>query len=564
MSTLAISSANLSTLESNMNVLNSNINSVSQDVVNINGRIDTVDKSVSNMQSSINSLEAEIRAFLREIKGNTLVSNAQNDIIIKQNELARKYGYYDNVRRQGIGLVQNIDKNKIYRRNVINLKDTIIINTPNYYLSYAICAICYWLLNMKNEANVYLNKALRLNEAKTSLLMALVHLKLKRNATALKWIKKYLSIQKPTEVSNDFICVIEALANNSYNSTMTKEVCDLISEWSNTLNNEKSIYEANVERWRSFFDKDVERVDLNQYPLLNKFTENYEPLIKQLERANSYKKVYDAFDELFHNTKFEKQKEFDDLLNSLINNYENEELKLKKDILKDNLIIKYKGDSIQAENEFSTSSLSYEKQTDFYTLLTNTLLERNDVSPVTRKLAVSFLKDVLNESFTSSVGDLSNNTNINLKIDEWSASTTNGSNEKELINSVNSYASIPYDKELRAASYVNVKTILCSIFVIIGIVLAFYIFFLGVAIMLVALGLNFYFIYEVIKTKNDIELEKQRGLKVYQDIVLCTVSEIVDVNFEIERAKKKRQEIIDYINSFNSDNYINLRGDNYE
>ena len=137
MGTLAISAANLSTLENNMNVLNSNINSVSQDVVNINGRIDTVDTNVENMQKSITSLEDEIRSFMREIKGNSLVANAQNDILIKQNTLSSKYGYYDSVRRQAIGLVQNIDKGKISKRTILSLKDKIIINTPNYYLSYA-------------------------------------------------------------------------------------------------------------------------------------------------------------------------------------------------------------------------------------------------------------------------------------------------------------------------------------------------------------------------------------------------------------------------------------------
>ena len=210
------------------------------------------------------------------------------------------------------------------------------------------------------------------------------------------------------------------------------------------------------------------------------------------------------------------------------------------------------------------SSLAYDKQTDFYTLLTNTLLDRNDVSPLTRKLAVSFLKKVLDDSFNSSVGDINSNVNITLKIDEWNAITTNGSNEKELLNSVGSFAAMPYDKELKNNSYINVKTILASIFAILGIVLAFKYFLVGIAVMLVSLALNFYFIYDVIKIKNDIELEKQKGINIYETVVLNTVAEIVDACFIIDRSKKKKEKVLDYINSFNSENNLNLRGDNYE
>ena len=156
------------------------------------------------------------------------------------------------------------------------------------------------------------------------------------------------------------------------------------------------------------------------------------------------------------------------------------------------------------------------------------------------------------------------NVNITLKIDEWNAITTNGSNEKELLNSVDSFAAMPYDKELKNNSYINVKTILASIFAILGIVLAFKYFLVGIAVMLVSLALNFYFIYDVIKIKNDIELEKQKGINIYETVVLNTVAEIVDACFIIDRSKKKKEKVLDYINSFNSENYLNLRGDNYE
>ena len=561
MGALAISDANLSTLETNLNVLNNSINNVSEDVININGRIDEVDMNVNSVRNSVNSLEMEIRNLMREIKGNTLVSNAQNDILIKQNKLAHDYGYYDEVRKQAFGLLQNFDKGTISKSTVIKLKDSIVVNTPNYYLSYAVASICYWLLNDKDNANIYLNKALRLNESKTCLLMALVYLRLRRNNTALKWIKKYLSIQKPTEVSNDFICVLEALANDSYNSTITKEIYDSIIKWSNTLNNEKDLYNENLKRWNDFFYKDIERVDSNEFILLGKFTDGQDKVLRNVGVARSYQKIYDKFDDLFHNTKVQKQKTVDELLNSLINNFEKEELSLKKDILKDQFIIDNQGDSFEADKLFEASKLSYEKETDLYTLLTSTVLDRNDVSPLTRKLAVSLLKNVISDSFNKIVGVLNNDATININIDEWTGVTINGSNEKVLLESLLKHASKPYDDKIKEKSYINTKTVLSGALLIAGIGLAIYYFYFGAALMVVALMLGFYFTMEVMKYKAGVLKEKNDALVIYEKALLTIISEIVDAYFIGERSKKKRQEVLDYINSFNSDNYINKRGE---
>ena len=63
--------------------------------------------------------------------------------------------------------------------------------------------------------------------------------------------------------------------------------------------------------------------------------------------------------------------------------------------LKDDLIIKYNGDSQKVERDFKNSKLAYSMENDIYTIFTNILLENDKSSYALKKMAVSYLKDTI-------------------------------------------------------------------------------------------------------------------------------------------------------------------------
>ena len=195
MGTLAISAANLNTIENNMLTLNENINSVTGDIVNINGQINNVTSEMNSVKSSMTSLEDEIKAFMKEVRGTTVVANAQNDILLKENEFNKKFGNYGVIRNNLKGIIDSVNLNIVSKKTIQNESEKILYNAPQYFLSYALLAISCWFNNDRAGANKALTEALKLDDSKTSLLLALVHTKLGRIGTSYKWVKRYLQRQ---------------------------------------------------------------------------------------------------------------------------------------------------------------------------------------------------------------------------------------------------------------------------------------------------------------------------------------------------------------------------------
>lgn len=558
MGTLAISAANLDTLENNMVILNNNINAVTSDIININGQISTFNQDVSEMKANIKSLEEEIRDFMADIRGTTLVSNAQNDILLKENELNKKYGNYDIIRRQISGLLESININLVSKKTLTLETEKILFNAPNYYLSYALIAISAWFSNDKKKANSALNEALKLNAAKTSLLLCFVHLHLKREQTALKWMKKYLESQNPYELDNEFISVIDALTSGVYSKDITDIIYSHIKKYANNLSSDEQLINRCVKRFETFFSKKKVVVNDYEYPNLVKFTNNFDNIKKSLVNAKSYYDAYYEFNRMIENVKNTKSPDLTVLLNNFVNSYEDKELELKKDILKDKLIINNNGNIKKANETFEDSNLAYENKTDFYTLMTNILLERNDVSKITKKLAASFLKDIIKKGLNNALAsgnEVSGLTTIS--INEWSGSTMDGSNENELKESLKDYLRKPYDRLLAECNLFDVKIILTILGAIIGLILAIgFNYIIGLAVIIISLILLFFFANSIFKKRDFIEKEYNEVEKKVIIVLENIIAEIVDSHFTVKRAKENYDYIINYLNSFDDKTYI--------
>ena len=137
----AIQKKDIDALERSLKTLSENMSSVANDVVDINGQINDFNSQVDILKSNVKSLEQEIKDFMLEVRGSSLVSNAQNEILLKENELNKKYGHYDLIRRKINGILNSIDLNTIKKNTLLTQSEQSLLNTPNYYLSYALIKI---------------------------------------------------------------------------------------------------------------------------------------------------------------------------------------------------------------------------------------------------------------------------------------------------------------------------------------------------------------------------------------------------------------------------------------
>ncbi len=556
----AIQKRDMDALEKSLKVLSENMSSVAGDVVDINGQINDFNSQVDTLKTNVKSLEQEIKDFMLEVRGSSLVSNAQNEILLKENELNKKYGHYDLIRRKINGILNSMDLNTIKKNTLLTQSEQSLLNTPDYYLSYALVALCAWFRNERKLARKALNKALSLNDSKTSLLFCLIHLRLNRNDTALKWLKRYLDTQNPNSMDNDIINVLESLVNDAYSIKMTDLILSYIDDWCNKLSSNDNVNNYQIERWREFFSDTIDVVENSEYPFSADYVKDFDKLKNKLALSYSYNNAYAKFLRLLDKDD-QKEKSIDELLNNLLFSYEENEADLRKAILKNKLIIECKGNVEEANKKYEIYNNTLNIKNNFGNELTNIILNRDDVSLSTKKLAISLTKQNIVKGFDEVFGneDESNDNDIQIKINEWTGTTKDGSNEKELQDSLTEYVKKPFEADSQEQQYISPKTVYCAIFIVVGLILAFIKLYLGIIVIFVGGGMLMYFLYEISKNRQDIINEYNDTVKKYLFELNNTIAEIVDIKFICKRNLKYKNELINYINSFDKNNYINFK-----
>ena len=134
MEALAISAANLDTIERNLN-------SVANELTGVITNVSTVNNQVTKVENQVNHLNNEVQNLVKEIRETTVITNARQAIMYNNDQIEKKYGYYDKVRRTTESLLDAIDNSNISATALKNLNQDLILNNPNYWLSNALAAL---------------------------------------------------------------------------------------------------------------------------------------------------------------------------------------------------------------------------------------------------------------------------------------------------------------------------------------------------------------------------------------------------------------------------------------
>lgn len=550
---VVLSEANLDTLERNLDALANNLGSLSTNMSQVDNKVNTVTDTVK-------TLEEEIKNFMFEIRESTIVSNAKQTILMSQSELEKKYGHYDNIRREVSGLLESTDLNAIKKSTIEALSEKTLLTTPTYWLSPALVTLCAWFTNNKDLAYRALNEALKRDDEKTSLLFCLLHLRAKRNNTALLWLKRYIDKQDPGKIENMFIIVLDAVSSGIFGPDAKNYVINKIDNWLKLLSNENNLKETQKKRWKEKFDSLTKSNTSLKFPYLEKYTSTSINIKNSFDKTTSRKNIYDFLNGIVSDNKTDTDinKRIDKIINMLVFNYENEELELKKEIEKNKLIISLNGNLTKANEKFESSSLAFQEKTDIYTLITNILLSNVECLPETKKLALSLSKNIVIDSYNEfTSNEATNSVNNEIQIDKWTGNTTDGKNELELKNSLSNYINNKNRNYINSEKFINFKVMIAIIVVIIACFLLRD--FIQFIILFIGLGLAYcaYEMYNTYKRRNmkikRVEKERKDAFIILENII-C---EIVDYNYMINETNHINDEIKVFLNNLDYRNYIN-------
>lgn len=543
MEALTISAANLETIERNLGAVANELSGVITNVSSVNSQVNKVEEKVA-------TLNDEVKNLVQEIRETTIITNARQNIMYNNSIIEKKYGYYDKVRRTTESLMDAIDNSNISITSLLNLKQDLILNNPNYWLANALASLTSWLLNDRENTEKELNNALRKDSKKTSLFFCLINHILGRTTTSLNWLNKYLSEQDPLKLDKDFVTVLDLVAIGSFGNEAKNTVLEKINTWFNRLNSNQQVQNKQLSFWLEYITSNEEN-DISM-PYLEIGSKDVGILKNNLTITSSYLNVLSALQDISYNNT--SNKTVNEVLNNLIYEYESKEQIYQSDNLKNNLLISCNGDRQEAEKLYKKQQEIYSEEVDFISLLSNIVVYKDEykVSNETQKIALSFIKKYIIAAYEEKHKKLNYNP-FTITIGDFNTTTIDGTNEPQVKNDIEKFVDSQYnndDKDL------IVTLLIVNIIGIIGIFITLNSKVLSTILILILIIGNIILFYKLNKRSNLRIHEKKKLKTVLSSSMEKLLAETIDYKNIMKEDEVHYNELMAFLNNLNATDYI--------
>ena len=439
----------LSTMEIEFNRIHNELYEVKETTKTVLGSVGMVIASLDEAKLFLQQF-----ALLTEMRDN--VTHAQGQIVILNQEIEKKFGLYDKVRKVLLGILQSVDTGLVSKNAIVNSTEKLMLSTPRYWLTPSLIAIAAWLTDNKVLAVKALNEGLKRNTLKTLLMFTLVNNRLKRNSASFIWLSKFFEYQNPLEMPQETIVLLSAYTDGFFGPDSHGICKKEIDKWISVVSkNEKCVSELE-KTWYN-------RIDLLEYQddslLKFKYLPKYSPTYPTLEKILNNARKQITFLEYLKNIvespvrKIDYVHDLDDLLFKLVNEYDSDEFELKKQKRMAELIVKYQGDKEKAKQDFETNTIIlFNDKVSFFEVLLNAF-DQSEKSVSLKKFALLLMKKWIhnaNKDFVSSYRS-SYPKYIQIQIGEWIDNTSNGANVSELLASYKKFLKNEMKKALKGA-----------------------------------------------------------------------------------------------------------------
>ena len=530
-----------------------------------------LDDNFNDLKEEVNKLNIEVNNLVTSLRETTIVTEAKQNIMISQMEFDKRYQYRDNVRNKILGIIQSLDINVIKKSTIENLRDDSLINNHNYWLSSSLVALCSWYTNNKEMAYIALESAIKYNDQKTSLLFSLIHLYAKKHDGAIKWFDRYLELQDPLKTEGIFVLVVDLITSGVLGNEGTTKFLNKIDEWTRELDKIDHIYNKQVSFWENYFSNIITNKDISISSYISDYVLEASELKDKLILSKCYSEFIQKFKNIYDKKNYDVisfEKKIEKIIGNLIYDYDYDEYELKKDIIKNKLIVNENGNVEEALKKFeNNNSIILNEVDDLYTIITNIALnetENNYLLTInTRKVCLGLCKKYILTGYNNVIKKYFNNKELNftIMIDDWTGITKNGSNEKELQTYLEEFYLNKNKQNLKEDKLFNREMLIAIIIGLIGIIISYKIPILSIIILLSTIIFCICQMY-IINKKNSEKKEKvnimiQENKKLLNKIII----EIVDFCLMYNENNINIDDFSDYINKYNPNDFIITNSD---
>ena len=549
--------------------VNSNVIQVGQDVGLVINTVDNVNNQVTFINDEVKKLAKEFYDFVQQQVLVARLTQAKIDIVAIRNELDRKFGHYNTVRRHITGILQATDLEIIRGSTITTVTEELMLDTPNYWLSPCLVAISAWINDQPEIAEKALREAIKRNDEKASLLFALVCRRADRKNVCLKWVQRFLGNQDPESLDRKSIIILDAFASGLLGADSEGVVSRQINEWLDHLTMKPGFTEQQTKQWSEAIILKRKLYEGHNYIYLPKYSKTWSILKDIMEGAMLHNIILEYFQNIFNQSVSTDslKAQLDEVLDSLVTEFDDDEIPLRKQEKLEQFVIDFKGDEKRALSNMKIEETAFETHKDFTQLLTDAAMkpESSGASVSTQKFALALSKEWITHAYNDVIAKNRMNIphEIEINLNDFNDITTDGQNEHELIDRFNRYIDTEKKRRLDNVSLSGFDNFCLwggIALAIIGIIM------MSTGSPFIGLGFSIWGVAWIIRhfskkksiksTRDLIESNWENQRNEGTQIIRALLAEVVDFRNEFKTKDNDSQKVIDFLDTISPDQYV--------
>ncbi len=422
------------------------LSNVSSEINALSANVQVIEHASAALQMQLTSLTADFHQFVQHDTAHKEVQLSETRLVRVRQELESTFGFYAEIRRRATGILQASDLAIVRQETMRSSTEEAMIGAPGYWLAPALVALSAWIADKRELAEKALLEAMRRDDCKTSLLMTLVCRRLGRHEASRAWLVRYFALQDPFALDRDVIVLVDALASGVFGAASVGASLEAIGVWLKEIGNRVGVIEEQRARWNAALHGMKPSSPQNRYPYLEKYSATWPRLHDCLLGVGINGVFGDKITQMFSGEIVLSPRlveRVDGLVDSLVTNFDDAELPLRRQERRLQLVIDAGGDRIAADAQFAIENQAFQEQASFISVLTNAALGIGvgDLSRATQRLSFALSVPWIVEAYDDVVADVRAKQpgTIDLVIETWSGVTTDGSNEAVLLEDLENY-----------------------------------------------------------------------------------------------------------------------------
>ena len=402
-----------------------------------NEKLDGMGREITQVQKNLSELASRFEQLMREQKKIAALQQATTELVRVRQEIDSKFGDYKTVRGTMLGALQATDLALVKKTTISRVSEELMLSTPKYWLAPCLVAVSAWIGNDRDLAERAIAEAVKRDEERTALTMALICRRNNRADACYEWLALYFSKQDAANFSEGTFTYIDAYVNGVFGPDK-KHICDdYITRWLNEIRGSSSQFEQKQEEsWKGYCDRFHNDIG-GQFPTLKKCVSEYDRINDYVGRITSVDAIAENFDGMVNAYVDQDvlKKSIDENLINLISRYDEDEEPLRKEEAYYQAVKYYEGDTALAKNAIEKAdNMRRAKTLNLVEQMLKAVQGTDDVSPSKKKTAVSFLGDYIKKGFNSYITENKEAfpQEISINVEGWTGTSSDGDNYVQL------------------------------------------------------------------------------------------------------------------------------------